>query len=137
MIFSDVLMFFFFLQVDAALFFKMLYREHFPNSSSILIEEECKWTLRSMSDSLRRAAEDGILFSGGNAGRFGPAHRAVVGDGSVCRDESPELQRTFGRHNTSGLHLYAMCYEFTHWEPVMTALGKFFRLILISVYLLF
>lgn len=80
-----------------------------------------------MSDALRRAAEDGILFSGGNAGRFGAADRAVVGDGSVCRADSPELQRTFGRNNTDGLHLYAMCYEFTHWERVMTALGEFFR----------
>lgn len=116
------------MQADAAFFFRMLYKEHFPNTSGVLIEDECKWTLRSMSDSLRRAAEDGVLFSGGNAGRFGPAHRVVVGDGSVRRDETPELQRTFGRHNTSGLHLYATCYEFTHWEPVMTALGKFFRL---------
>jgi len=77
-----------------------------------------------MADSLKRAADNGILFSCGNAGRFGTAHRAVVGDGSVRRDECPELQHTFGKNNTSGLHIYACCYEFTHWEPVMRALGN-------------
>ncbi len=111
-------------QVLAALFFKRLYAEYFPDDSSAQCEDACKWTLRSMSDSLRRAAEDGVLFAGGNAGRFGPGHRVVVGEGDVRRDDCPELQRTFASSNVNGLDLYARCYEFTHWSPVMTAIGK-------------
>ena len=77
-----------------------------------------------MSDSLKRAAEDGVLFSGGNAGRFGPGNRVVVGEGAVRRSECPELDRTFGVNNVEGLDTYARCYEFTHWSAVMFALGK-------------
>ena len=87
-----------------------------------------------MTDSLRRAAEDGVLFAGGNAGRYGPQERSVVGEGAVCRSESPELQRTFGSNNVEGLDLYARCYEWTHWSPVLTALGNYSIFIFFVIY---
>ena len=110
----------------AALFFKRIFKEHFPNLNQAVMEDSCKWTLRSMTDSLKRAAEDGVLFAGGNAGRYGHQDRTVVGEGAVSRSTSPELQRTFGVNNVEGLDLYARCYEWTHWSPVLTALGASF-----------
>lgn len=77
-----------------------------------------------MRDSLTRAAEDGILFAHGNAGRFCPGRRVVVGEGAVRRSESRELLREFGADNLDGLDLYAACYEWTHWSAVFSALGK-------------
>ncbi len=109
----------------AALYFKRLYVEHFPNDTAAQCESECKWILKSMADSLKRAVEDGVLFSGGNAGHFGPGNRVVVGEGAVRRETSCELQRTFGDHNVAGLELYARCYEWTHWAAVLHALGGF------------
>jgi len=105
------------------LFFRQLFEEHFPGSSAAKMEDECKWTLKSMKDSLTRAAEDGVLFAHGNAGRFGSNHRVVVGEGSVRRSESRELLQEFGADNLDGLDLYATCYEWTHWSVVLSALG--------------
>ncbi len=112
------------LQVHAALFFKRLYSEHFPHALQSEVEEECKWVLRSMTESLRGAAENGTLFAGGDAGRFGPGDRAVVGEGSVRRSQCAELRRTFCSSNIDGLDLYARCYEWVHWSPLLSALGE-------------
>lgn len=110
------------LQKYAAEFFRGLYNEHFPHAGMTRIEDECKWTLKSMSDSLNRAANDGILFSQRRSGYFGPSHQLSLGEGPVCRSDSVELMREFC--NLEDLHLYASCYEWTHWRAVMSALGN-------------
>ena len=73
-----------------------------------------------MAVSLGRAAVDGILFSGEDA---------------VTRADSQELQRLFGNTNVEDLDLYAHCYEWTHWSPVLTALGARFSFPYIYLYI--
>lgn len=112
-----------FFQKYSAEFFRELYTEHFPHAGMSRIEEECKWTLKSMDDSLSRAADDGILFAERRSCYHGPAHQLSIGEGPVRRSDSVELLREFC--NLEDLHLYASCYEWTHWRAVMSALGNF------------
>lgn len=81
-------------------------------------------TFKHMISAMRKSAHEGLLFSGGNAGRFGGGLSNVIGEGSVKQSECPELQRIFSANNVVGLDDWARCYEWTHWAPLMTALGK-------------
>ena len=77
-----------------------------------------------MAVSLTSAADHGVLFGQGRSGYFGPAHQLALGEGPVRRSDSVELLRDFD--NLDSLHLYASCYEWTHWRVVMSALGNSF-----------
>ena len=107
-------------QALAALFFERLFREHFPYFTQEIVNFCRERVLRLMAVSLGRAAVDGILFSGEDA---------------VTRANSQELQRLFGDANVEDLDLYAHCYEWTHWSPVLTALGACFSFSYTHIYI--
>ena len=111
-------------QKYASLYFKRLYHEHFPGSHQYAVNSACESTLKQMISALRGSADDGVLFSGGDAGRFGGGLSDVVGEGSVIRSECPELQQEFSPNHIMGLDDWARCYEWTHWSTIMTALGN-------------
>jgi len=94
-------------------FFRQLYKESFPGDHHVMMEEECKATPKSMTNDKNRGAENGILISGGDSGRFAPANRVVLGDG---------LEQDFGTHYLEWLEFYARGYESTHWSPVLSVL---------------